>query len=129
MSKPLEDDGGHRVATLTHAGRRLTPKRNDRGGRPSVAESSRSSGDGGAWGEVAGLPEGIGVRDGKDPDGPNLVVQRDEFAELVAVLKVEGGSAPKVGDVEPRPLWGGLAVLSGIGWHFRVALIGWRVAS
>jgi hypothetical protein len=50
-------------------------------------KSSRSSGNGGACVEVAGLSEGVGVRDSKDPDGPKLVVSRDAFAALMATLK------------------------------------------
>ncbi|TDD29098.1 DUF397 domain-containing protein [Actinomadura sp. KC06] len=36
---------------------------------------------------LAGLSEGIGVRDSKDPDGLELFLERDEFAALMAVLK------------------------------------------
>lgn len=50
-------------------------------------KSSRSSGNGGACVEVAGLSEVIGIRDSKDPSGPKLLVGRDEFAALVASLK------------------------------------------
>lgn len=50
-------------------------------------KSSRSSPNGGNCVEVADLPSGVGVRDSKDPDGPKLVVSRDEFAMLVAALK------------------------------------------
>jgi len=37
--------------------------------------------------EVAQLPQGIGVRDSKNPDGVKLIVSRDAFAALVADLK------------------------------------------
>ncbi|GAA3934351.1 hypothetical protein GCM10023085_14650 [Actinomadura viridis] len=37
--------------------------------------------------EVARLSEGIGVRDSKNPDGPNLVVSRDVFKAFTAALK------------------------------------------
>ncbi|NVI91385.1 DUF397 domain-containing protein [Actinomadura sp. BRA 177] len=50
-------------------------------------KSSRSSGNGGACVEVAGLSAAIAVRDSKDPEGPKLLVGRDEFAALVASLK------------------------------------------
>ncbi|MER7546178.1 DUF397 domain-containing protein [Spirillospora sp. NPDC127506] len=55
--------------------------------RATWRKSSRSSGNGGNCVEVAGLPSGVGVRDSKNPDGPKLVVSRDEFAMLVAALK------------------------------------------
>ncbi|TDD77940.1 DUF397 domain-containing protein [Actinomadura darangshiensis] len=55
--------------------------------RAAWRKSSRSSGNGGACVEVAGLFEGIGVRDSRDPDGPKLVVSRDAFAALMANLK------------------------------------------
>jgi hypothetical protein len=50
-------------------------------------KSSRSSGNGGNCVELAGLPDGVGIRDSKDPNGPKLVVERGEFAALVAALK------------------------------------------
>lgn len=37
--------------------------------------------------EVGRFPQAIGIRDSKDPEGPRLVVGRDEFAALVAALK------------------------------------------
>jgi hypothetical protein len=50
-------------------------------------KASRSSGNGGACVEVAGLSGGVGIRDSKNPEGPKLLVGRGEFAALVAVLK------------------------------------------
>ncbi|MFI0407317.1 DUF397 domain-containing protein [Actinomadura sp. 3N508] len=50
-------------------------------------KSSRSSELGDNCVELAGLVEGVGVRDSKDPGGPKLVVRRDVFAVLVAELK------------------------------------------
>ncbi|MFB4297752.1 DUF397 domain-containing protein [Actinomadura sp. NTSP31] len=50
-------------------------------------KSSRSSSNGGNCVELADLGAVVGVRDSKDPDGPKLVVGRDEFAALVAALK------------------------------------------
>ncbi|MFA1545547.1 DUF397 domain-containing protein [Actinomadura chokoriensis] len=50
-------------------------------------KSSRSSGNGGACVEVAGLSDAIGIRDSKDPYGPRLIVGRSEFAALLATLK------------------------------------------
>lgn len=55
--------------------------------RVTWRKSSRSSGNGGACVEVAGLESGIGLRDSKNPDGPKLVVSRGAFASLVADLK------------------------------------------
>lgn len=56
-------------------------------GRATWRKSSRSSGNGGNCIEVADLSSGIGVRDSKDPEGPKLVISRDEFASLVAGLR------------------------------------------
>ncbi|MER6815432.1 DUF397 domain-containing protein [Spirillospora sp. NPDC000708] len=50
-------------------------------------KSSRSGGTGGECVEVADLAGVVAVRDSKDPDGPKLVVRRDEFATLMAALK------------------------------------------
>ncbi|MFI0407318.1 DUF397 domain-containing protein [Actinomadura sp. 3N508] len=50
-------------------------------------KSSRSSEYGDNCIELAGLPEGVGVRDSKDPDGPKLLLGRNEFAALMAALK------------------------------------------
>ncbi|MFB4297753.1 DUF397 domain-containing protein [Actinomadura sp. NTSP31] len=50
-------------------------------------KASRSASNGGECVELAVLPEGVGVRDSKDPDGPKLIVGRDEFAALMAALK------------------------------------------
>ena len=36
---------------------------------------------------MAALPEGVGFRDSKNPDGPKLLVDRNAFAALVASLK------------------------------------------
>lgn len=37
--------------------------------------------------EVGRLPRAIAFRDSKNPDGPKLVMGRDEFAALLATLK------------------------------------------
>ncbi|WP_346043943.1 DUF397 domain-containing protein [Actinomadura chokoriensis] len=37
--------------------------------------------------EVGHLPQTIAFRDSKNPDGPKLIVGRDEFAVLLATLK------------------------------------------
>lgn len=50
-------------------------------------KSTRSTSTGGECIELAALPGGVGIRDSKDPDGPKLLVGRDEFAALVASLK------------------------------------------
>ncbi|WP_197015844.1 DUF397 domain-containing protein [Actinomadura viridis] len=55
---------------------------------PKWCKSTRSSqGTSGQCVEVARLSEGIGVRDSKNPDGPNLVVSRDVFKALTTALK------------------------------------------
>ncbi|TDC63120.1 DUF397 domain-containing protein [Actinomadura sp. GC306] len=50
-------------------------------------KSSHSGSTGGECVELAALPEGVGIRDSKNPDGPKLLLGRDEFAALVGVLK------------------------------------------
>lgn len=49
-------------------------------------KSTRSTSTGGECVELAALPEGVGVRDSKNPDGPKLLLGHDEFAALVAAL-------------------------------------------
>ncbi|WP_396454533.1 DUF397 domain-containing protein, partial [Actinomadura sp.] len=43
--------------------------------------------NGGECVELASAPGVVAVRDSKDPDGPKLLVGREEFAALVASLK------------------------------------------
>jgi hypothetical protein len=51
-------------------------------------KSSRSGSNGGACVEVArNLPGVVAVRDSKNPDGPALVVSRDEWASFLARLR------------------------------------------
>jgi uncharacterized protein DUF397 len=51
-------------------------------------KSTRSNGNGGACVEVAdNLPGVIAVRDSKDPDGPALIVSRDEWATFITRLQ------------------------------------------
>lgn len=50
-------------------------------------KSSHSGGTGGECVELASAAGVVAVRDSKDPDGPKLVVGRDEFANLMAALK------------------------------------------
>jgi Domain of unknown function (DUF397) len=51
-------------------------------------KSTRSNGNGGACVEVAdNLPGIIAVRDSKNPDGPALIVSRDEWASFIARLQ------------------------------------------
>jgi hypothetical protein len=49
--------------------------------------ASRSASNGGECVELASAPGVVAVRDSKDPEGPKLVVGRDEFAVLIAALK------------------------------------------
>lgn len=37
--------------------------------------------------ETAALPDGVGVRDSKDPEGGTLVLSREQFAGWVAAVK------------------------------------------
>ncbi|TDD88876.1 DUF397 domain-containing protein [Actinomadura darangshiensis] len=50
-------------------------------------KASRSASNGGECVELAAAPGIIAVRDSKDPDGPKLLMGRDEFAALAAILK------------------------------------------
>ncbi|TYB50034.1 DUF397 domain-containing protein [Actinomadura chibensis] len=55
--------------------------------RPTWRKSSYSGGDGGHCVELALISEDIGVRDSKDPDGPELHITRDTFRALITNLK------------------------------------------
>ncbi|WUH99768.1 DUF397 domain-containing protein [Spirillospora sp. NBC_00431] len=50
-------------------------------------KSSHSGGTGGECVELASAPGLIAIRDSKNPNGPKLLIGRDEFAALVATLK------------------------------------------
>jgi len=51
-------------------------------------KSTRSNGSGGACVEVARNLSGvIAVRDSKNPDGPTLIVSRDEWASFITRLR------------------------------------------
>ncbi|HEU5029280.1 MAG TPA: DUF397 domain-containing protein [Spirillospora sp.] len=54
---------------------------------PRWRKSSYSGGNGGECVEVADFAGVVAVRDSKDPDGPKLVVGREQFATLMAALK------------------------------------------
>jgi uncharacterized protein DUF397 len=52
-------------------------------------KSTRSDGSGGACVEVArNLPGIVAVRDSKNPHGPVLIVNRDEWASFITRLRV-----------------------------------------
>jgi hypothetical protein len=51
-------------------------------------KSTRSSGNGQCV-EVAHLDQAVAVRDSKDPDGPNLIFTRQEWATFIAGLKTD----------------------------------------
>ena len=52
-------------------------------------KSTRSNGNGGACVEVArNLPGIVAIRDSKAPDGPALVISRDEWASFIARLRL-----------------------------------------
>jgi hypothetical protein len=56
--------------------------------RAKWRKSSRSGDNGGACVEVArNLPRIVAVRDSKNPDGPVLIVSRDEWAKFTARLR------------------------------------------
>ncbi|TDC49793.1 DUF397 domain-containing protein [Actinomadura sp. KC345] len=50
-------------------------------------KSSHSGGTGGECVELASAPGIIALRDSKNPDGPKLILERNDFAALVAALK------------------------------------------
>jgi hypothetical protein len=50
-------------------------------------KASYSGSTGGQCIEVATLPDGIAVRDSKDPDGPKLQLAPDSFAALLAHVR------------------------------------------
>lgn len=50
-------------------------------------KARRSNEHGGDCVELAALPEGVGVRDSKDADGPKFVLDRAAFRSLVNDLK------------------------------------------
>ena len=51
-------------------------------------KSTRSNGSGGACVEVArNLPGIVAVRDSKNPDGPVLIIGRDEWVRLITRLR------------------------------------------
>jgi hypothetical protein len=50
-------------------------------------KSSRSGSQGGACVEVAGLGDGVAIRDSKNPDGPKLAFTRREMADFAARVK------------------------------------------
>ncbi|MFC5745934.1 DUF397 domain-containing protein [Actinomadura rugatobispora] len=50
-------------------------------------KSSYSAANGGDCIEVADLPTAIGVRDSKDPDGPQLHIPHDAFKQLTKAIK------------------------------------------
>ena len=51
-------------------------------------KSSRSNGSGGNCIEVArNLPGVVAVRDSRNPDGPALIVSRDEWASFITRLR------------------------------------------
>ncbi|MFB4310653.1 DUF397 domain-containing protein [Actinomadura sp. GTD37] len=50
-------------------------------------KAQRSNDHGGACVELAALPKAVGVRDSKDPDGPNLLLTPTAFLALLTDLK------------------------------------------
>ncbi|MEU5884848.1 DUF397 domain-containing protein, partial [Spirillospora sp. NPDC047279] len=54
-------------------------------------KSSHSGGEGGQRVELAGLGRGVGVRDGKDPDGPVLHITRRAPAVVAGPVTGQSG--------------------------------------
>lgn len=50
-------------------------------------KSRRSNDQEGACVELASFPDGVGIRDSKDPDGPKLVLDSTAFRALLTDLK------------------------------------------
>lgn len=50
-------------------------------------KATRSTSTGGECIELAAIPEGVGVRDSKDPYGPKILVSREEFRRFTDTLK------------------------------------------
>jgi hypothetical protein len=59
--------------------------------RADWRKSSRSGGNGGNCVEVArNLPDVIAVRDSKDPHGPVLTINQDQWASFIAHMQSAG---------------------------------------
>ncbi|WP_083983971.1 DUF397 domain-containing protein [Actinomadura hibisca] len=54
---------------------------------PRWRKSSRSGGGNDSCVEVAGLPDLVGLRDSKDPEGPKLALPRDAFGSLLQDIR------------------------------------------
>lgn len=50
-------------------------------------KATRSTSTGGECVELAAFPEGVGVRDSKDPYGPKLLVSHRDFRRFTDALK------------------------------------------
>lgn len=50
-------------------------------------KAARSTSNGGNCVEVAGVPGTVAIRDSKDPDGPKILVNREEFGRFIEALK------------------------------------------
>lgn len=55
--------------------------------RPVWRTSAHSTGGGNNCVQIADLPDGVGVRDSKNPDGPALVLPRAAWRSLVDAMK------------------------------------------
>jgi hypothetical protein len=55
--------------------------------RAQWRKASRSNSNGGACVEAASLPGVVAVRDSKDPDGPVLIISRDEWVGFITGLR------------------------------------------
>ncbi|RAY14972.1 DUF397 domain-containing protein [Actinomadura craniellae] len=50
-------------------------------------KARRSDDMGGNCIELAPMPDGVGIRDSKDPDGPRLIIGRSAFQAFTTALK------------------------------------------
>ncbi|WP_083982573.1 DUF397 domain-containing protein [Actinomadura hibisca] len=50
-------------------------------------KSTHSGGNGGECVELATSSNTVAVRDSKDPEGPNLLLNRDDFRRLASMIK------------------------------------------
>jgi hypothetical protein len=78
----------HVIATLRDAEQEgCRPSMEATSPRPAWRKSSHSSSQGDDCVELAKLGDFVGVRDSKNPHGPKLMVDRDDFAALLTTLK------------------------------------------
>ncbi|RFS87218.1 DUF397 domain-containing protein [Actinomadura spongiicola] len=50
-------------------------------------KASRSTSNGGDCIEVASVPRTIAIRDSKDPEGPSIIINHNDFRHLIKTIK------------------------------------------